>query len=196
MVGLSGAVPYAASDADVAEAFSRAASWPRGSWLGAGRLNALMACTRLVGMARPGPHSILNRIEGVMTAPPVGDGLAFSVESVDERFRRVRLAVEAGGFSGLLTASARLPPTTQPSFVSLAAEVTPGAYASARALVVDGSRGLGELTAKVLATGGADGVTGYASGREDAEGSPTNQGGRRALHSSAVLCGAGRSRPV
>ena len=44
-----------------------------------------------------------------------------------------------------------------------------GRYQGQKALVIGGSRGLGELTAKVLAAGGADVKISYLQGREDAQ---------------------------
>jgi NAD(P)-dependent dehydrogenase (short-subunit alcohol dehydrogenase family) len=47
--------------------------------------------------------------------------------------------------------------------------VTPNEFAKVRALVVGGSRGLGEITAKIIASGGGDVWITYNRGREDAE---------------------------
>ena len=51
----------------------------------------------------------------------------------------------------------------------LAEAVQPGLFRGQRALVVGGSRGLGEVAAKILLAGGAEVTITYASGRADAE---------------------------
>jgi acyl dehydratase len=163
MAGLRGVVACASTPEVLAAAFPGACAW-----LGAERVAALTACTRLVGMVCPGLHSIFNRID-VNILPGEDDRLAYEVSAVDPRFRRVTLAVSGGGIVGTLVTSARQPPVTQPSIAELAPRVAPRAFAGAKALVVGGSRGLGELTAKLLAAGGADVLLTYASGRDDAE---------------------------
>jgi len=42
-------------------------------------------------------------------------------------------------------------------------------FAGQRALIVGGSRGLGELTAKIIAAGGGHTIITYSVGKEDAE---------------------------
>ena len=161
-----GLVAFAAEPEAVAAAFPHASAW-----IGVDRVGALLCCTRLVGMACPGLHSIFNRLdvelEGVGGAPGL---LSYAVEGVDPRFRRVALAVAASGLTGSLVTSVRTPPVRQVSMAVLAGRVEPGEFKGARALVVGGSRGLGEATAKVLASGGAEVVVTYARGRSDAEG--------------------------
>ena len=44
----------------------------------------------------------------------------------------------------------------------------PGEFANVRALVIGGSRGLGEITAKIIAAGGGDVWITYRRGKEDA----------------------------
>jgi NAD(P)-dependent dehydrogenase (short-subunit alcohol dehydrogenase family) len=51
----------------------------------------------------------------------------------------------------------------------IAGSIEAGSFAGAKALVVGGSRGLGELTGKILAAGGADVLITYATGRADCD---------------------------
>jgi NAD(P)-dependent dehydrogenase (short-subunit alcohol dehydrogenase family) len=71
--------------------------------------------------------------------------------------------------SGNIESFARTPPTRQATAASLAGKLDPAEFAGSVALVVGGSRGLGELTAKLLARGGAQVVITYRVGRADAE---------------------------
>jgi hypothetical protein len=97
------------------------------------------------------------------------DRLGFRVVSIEPRFRLVRLAIEGGGLIGSIKAAARMPPRLQASSSELTGAVEPGEFARSTALVVGGSRGLGEVAAKLLAAGGAQVVVTYRVGSSDAE---------------------------
>jgi NAD(P)-dependent dehydrogenase (short-subunit alcohol dehydrogenase family) len=132
----------------------------------------LLATTRIVGMECPGMHSIyaafkLQAIAG--SANPPAGSMRYAVEKSDSRFRMVRIAVQGGALHGTVEAFVRAPPVHQMSLSEVAAKVVPAAYEGQRALVIGGSRGLGEVTAKILVAGGADVTITYASGREDAD---------------------------
>jgi acyl dehydratase/NAD(P)-dependent dehydrogenase (short-subunit alcohol dehydrogenase family) len=160
-----GAVGFATEPTELEAAFPAAAAWLRGR-----RLTALACCSRLVGMVCPGLHSIFNRVDvNLVDEGDAPELLKFSVTNVDLRFRNVRMAVTGGGILGTLVATARQPPTRQPSMSEISGSLEPGSFAGAKALVVGGSRGLGELTAKILAAGGADIIITYAKGRADGD---------------------------
>src|SRR5207342_2978126 len=98
---------------------------------------------------------------------------------VDERFRIVRLNVSGPGIAGEIAAFGRMPPTEQPTIQEIAALVPTDAYAGATVLVVGGSRGLGEVTAKACAAGGAHILITYAVGRAEGGKSSTGDIGLR-----------------
>lgn len=134
-------------------------------------LAELMATTRLVGMVCPGLHSVycglrLVRRDALASSGP---GLAWRATKADPRFRTVRLEVSGIAWQGSLDTLFRHAPVRQASLADVQARVRPGRFAGHRALVVGGSRGLGELAAKMLLAGGADVTLTYASGRADAE---------------------------
>jgi NADP-dependent 3-hydroxy acid dehydrogenase YdfG len=122
-------------------------------------------------MACPGLHSILHRLR--LHAADLGEGaravLAYRVRRFDDRFSLARIAVTGPTLAGELDAFYRPEPMAQPSFETLRAMVAPGEFAGVRALVVGGSRGLGEVTAKLLAAGGADVAITYRTGASEAE---------------------------
>jgi NADP-dependent 3-hydroxy acid dehydrogenase YdfG len=68
-----------------------------------------------------------------------------------------------------LNSFARMPPTAQPTMESLAGLLDADEFAGSVALIVGGSRGLGELTAKLVATGGGRVIITYHVGQADAE---------------------------
>lgn len=118
----------------------------------------LAHASRLVGMECPGLHSLFSEIE-LKASHSKTVALAdfgYKVVSLDKRFGLVRAEVEGLGFAGVVTTFIRPPPRRQASFGDIALQVSARAFAGQRALVVGGSRGLGEIVAKLLAAGGAD----------------------------------------
>ena len=139
--------------------------------LGLPRIAALISSTCLVGMIVPGLHSMFLGLEVSFSkdAGPAGDGIYFSVLSITPRFRAVRIGIRGQGIRGTLETVSRLPPVSQPSMDSATHLVSRGAFQGANALVVGGSRGLGELTGKLIAAGGGRVLITYATGKSDAE---------------------------
>ena len=161
-----GCAGFAAEPALAAAAFPHlAASW------GAHRTASLLGMTYIVGMVCPGLHSIFAGLSLTVYEPaeaPV-NAVAYRVDRTDVRFRMVRLEVDSAGLGGMLECFARLPPIAQASMSDLAALVSPQEFSGSTALVVGGSRGVGETTAKLLAAGGARVILTYVAGRADAE---------------------------
>jgi hypothetical protein len=131
---------------------------------------AILATTRLVGMECPGLHSVFSELgvefDGAADGPAE---LAWRVRRYTAGVRLAQMDVAAPGMRGTVKAFLRPRPVEQPSFHLLRAAVQPGEFAGQRALVVGGSRGLGEVAAKLLAAGGAGVRLTYHRGAEDAE---------------------------
>jgi hypothetical protein len=124
----------------------------------------------LVGMVCPGLHSIYGdlTVEACNEQDPQ-DRLGFQVVSTEPRFRLVRMAIEGGGLVGSIKTAARMPPAPQASSSELSGAVERDEFAGSTALVVGGSRGLGEVTAKLLAAGGAQVIITYRVGSDEAD---------------------------
>jgi len=117
----------------------------------------------VVGMAVPGLHSVFSSL---VYAPGSGSELRLQVRRWDPRFR-LFIVDFRGALEGELRAFLRPPPQAQPGMRELAAHVQPREFAGTRSLVVGGSRGLGEVVAKLLAAGDGEVTVTYASGRDD-----------------------------
>ena len=166
MDGISGRLAFPTSPEHASTLFQAAAHW-----LGPRRISALMASTCLVGMVSPGLHSIYSGLSVRLCAGPAPqeDSLAFRVTGTDPRFRSVIQEIAGGGLTGTIESFVRTPPVQQPIMESLEGLVNPSEFAGSVALVVGGSRGLGELTAKLIATGGGRVVITWNTGGNDAE---------------------------
>ncbi len=129
----------------------------------------LLATTRLVGMQCPGLHSLYAAMDLSFSGEAIGTPqLNFRVVRAD-RFGALRMAVDGPGFHGELLAFLRPAPCRQAAARELARLVAGDAFSDQRAVVIGGSRGLGEVTAKLLAMGGADVTITYHRGKADAE---------------------------
>jgi len=131
-------------------------------------LAELLALSRLVGMRCPGRHSIFATFAVKFARSGVPGSMDFRVERAHARFLRLDMAVQGARIGGSVSAFVRPPPQQQPEIAHVATRVGRGEFAESAAVVVGGSRGLGETTAKILAAGGASVTITYHRGHADA----------------------------
>lgn len=137
--------------------------------LGLLRIAEVLALSRLVGMHCPGLHSLFGDCAVTIGNGDGEDRLQYRVASMDERFAKVVMEVNGPGVSGKLTAFFRPPPERQPDMADVSRLVTAGCFSKSVALIAGGSRGLGEVTAKVIAAGGGHPMITYYKGADDAQ---------------------------
>ncbi len=129
----------------------------------------LLATTRLVGMECPGLHSMFSSLAlafGKETHQ--ASILTYQIIKLDKRFGLVLMKITSQKMTGTITAIFRPPPQKQIGFKELRERVNGNEFSNQNALVVGGSRGLGEVTAKLLSMGGAKVKITYHQGVEDA----------------------------
>lgn len=131
----------------------------------------LLATTRLIGMVCPGLHSIYNRLslERVDAQLRMDAHQDFEVRHFDKRFDLLRIGVRGPTLQGTLEAFYRPQPSVQRSYEALGSLVERGEFSGCSALVVGGSRGLGEVAVKLLAAGGASVAFTYRKGAREAQ---------------------------
>jgi acyl dehydratase len=130
----------------------------------------LAALSRLVGMEYPGDRSVFSQLN-LRMRDDEGQGGAecrYRVKRRDSRFSLVELDIEGTVFQGSVRAFFRPVTAAQPSYASICSRVEPGVFSGWRTVVVGGSRGLGEVTAKILAAGGARVLLTYRNSKEEA----------------------------
>ena len=125
----------------------------------------------VVGMIAPGLHSIDSRADWTLHTPSLNREHTFSyrVNSVDERFRLARVQVEGRQIRGTVEALVRRPPVQQLSLAEARQRVQTDTFRHICALVIGGSRGVGEATAKLLLAGGAAVTLTYMQGAREAQ---------------------------
>lgn len=144
--------------------------------IGAVAVSEIASCSYIVGMEAPGLHSTFSKLDLVFIrsvesaiANQIRTGLHYEVSYHDQRFSKLRITVVGAGIHGILEAFMRDRPVEQPTMNAVASRVEALEFAGMRALIVGGSRGLGELTAKLIAAGGGSATITYAVGQLEAE---------------------------
>jgi MaoC like domain len=160
-------------EAYVAPAAETAAVYPAlAALLGARAVAELAATSYIVGMEVPGLYSTFSKLDLIFRSKPdhAATGLAFQVNYADERFHKARISVSGATLEGSLEVFVRSPPATQATMDQVAAAgVAKDEFSSMTALIIGGSRGLGEVTAKLVAAGGGRSLISYSVGLRDAE---------------------------
>ena len=164
MQGMRGRLQFAQPAECTARMFPNAARY-----LGANRVAALACSSTLVGMVVPGLYSLYGELDVTLETGGGSAELDYQVLSVDPRFRMLRIAVRGGGLVGLVSAICRPSPVAQPDMSAMSRRVAPAEFSGSDALIVGGSRGIGEATAKLIAAGGGQVMLTYRSGRADAD---------------------------
>ena len=135
--------------------------------LGPLRTAALFSLSRLVGMICPGLHSIFSGINIAFTGSE-GVRIPYRVVRHSIHNAPLRISYRGAGIEGTLDAFVRPVPASQPDIDVIRHQVEPGEFAGQTALVVGGSRGLGETLAKIIAAGGGTPIVTYNVGEQDA----------------------------
>jgi len=133
------------------------------------QISIILATTRLVGTKCPGLNSIYSELNLVFNRIKKVTTLKYFVEKFDKRFSIVNMKLLGHGFDGSIKAFLRPERKKQNTYKQIKKEVEKGEFHNQRALIIGGSRGLGEVTAKLLAAGSADVKLTYYKGKDDAD---------------------------
>ena len=156
------------------------------------QLATIIASTQIVGMRCPGLHSVFAQLQLQFStslehnAPACYSQLEYDVLKADTRINQVQLGLENAFAKGTVEAFFRSTPVQQASFAEIETLVSNSEFENQNALIIGGSRGLGEVITKTLAAGGANVMMTYAVGMDDATGVAEEITGCRAT--PAVCC--------
>lgn len=134
---------------------------------------ALLGTTRVVGMRCPGQWALFRRLTwrdvgSVHVNGTSEEVIRYHVSGVDKRFAMLTVELEIGCRAIRSEVILREAPPSQIDLGLVRSRVRSDEFKGVRALIVGGSRGLGELAAKILVAGGADVLITYRTGKEDA----------------------------
>lgn len=130
-------------------------------------IHEIAALSYVVGMELPGMNSLFAGLQ-LEIRPALDQPPSFTTIDSDERFNRLRIGVTGRALQGEIEAFYRPPPMRMPSSSDLIPRVLSGEFQGVCALVIGGSRGLGEVTAKLIAAGGGAVIMTYSAGAEEA----------------------------
>ena len=126
-----------------------------GRFISSPEIAILFGASCLVGVECPGLHSLLSELHLSFCGTSTATALEYDVKNLDRRFGLVSLQITAPHMTGTIKAFASPKPQEQVNYSRVSANVKQGEFAGQRALIIGGSRGLGELVAKILTAGGA-----------------------------------------
>ncbi len=130
-------------------------------------LHEIAALSYVVGMELPGMNSLFAGLH-LEIRPTLDQPPSFATIDSDERFNRLRIGVMGRTLHGKIEAFYRPSPMHMPASAALIPRIRPGEFQSICALIIGGSRGLGEVTAKLIAAGGGTVIITYSAGVEEA----------------------------
>lgn len=134
---------------------------------GSTAIHEIAALSYVVGMELPGMNSLFAGLH-LEIRPALDQAPSFATIDSDERFNRLRIEVTGRAVHGEIEAFYRPPPMRMPASADLVPRVRPDEFRGVCALIIGGSRGLGEVTAKLIAAGGGTVIITYSAGAEEA----------------------------
>jgi hypothetical protein len=141
--------------------------------LGSYRMAVLLSFTRIIGMKAPGAHSIFSSliVDFTQQYDPTSEELEISwrVSGCKSKIAPVTINIEGYHCCAKLQAFIRPKPIEQPKIQAVQSLVRNDDFIGQKALIVGGSRGLGEVAAKCIAAGGGEVTITYSSGEDDAK---------------------------
>lgn len=132
-------------------------------------LVSLISTSKLVGMVCPGLNSIYSSLDFSLNEDYSKKFLHWEVKSASKKFLPVNIYVTSSGLRGTLNAFYREEPIQQIGIKELSEKVEKKIFLPKNVLIIGGSRGLGEITAKLLSFRNANLKLTYNKGVNDAD---------------------------
>jgi hypothetical protein len=146
------------------------------------QLALLLTSTRIVGMKCPGMDSLFSELDLSFNLDRnVSNSCYYQIEKNYKSINLFLISISGDFFQGKIKAFKRPLQSTQKDYSFFKKSIDKSLFNNQRALIIGGSRGLGEMTAKILAAGGAEILLTYHKGFQDAENlkkSITEKGGK------------------
>jgi len=127
----------------------------------------LLAITRTIGMKCPGKQALFRSLNWQRVDEINQAAGRFVAKSIDRRFRMVTVKFDYRDVSSTAQVMVRREAVTQHGSDRILDLVNANEFEGVSAIVIGGSRGLGELTTRILALGGAKVLFTYYKGHTD-----------------------------
>ena len=132
-------------------------------------IDFLLTITRIIGMRCPGEFALFRGFSWKCSEASMNQQVQYFVDAIDQRFRLLKIMIRSSFAHVAAEVILRKPPITQSPYLEIQNVVKTNEFRGIRALVIGGSRGLGELTVKALAAGSAEVIFTYLHGSHDAQ---------------------------
>jgi NAD(P)-dependent dehydrogenase (short-subunit alcohol dehydrogenase family) len=126
-----------------------------GAVIGVEALKGLAAISTLVGMEYPGLHGMLSEFSVALDRSQTAGSLIFQVQKYDAHFSRVEIGICGLNVTGTVAAFVGREGAREVADDDIRSLVAPTEFAGHRPLIIGASGGLGTVTARILAAGGA-----------------------------------------
>ena len=140
--------------------------------LASGQIAKLLAITRIIGMECPGLHSLFSSLVANFNNSfefIEHQYLQYETIFFDDRFSYAEMKIFDRGFSAQIFSFIRPKPVKQIKIERAMRLINKSEFSKVNALIIGGSRGLGESVAKLIAAGGGKVCITYAVGLDDAK---------------------------
>jgi len=136
--------------------------------IGKDQVAGILGLSKFVGMEYPGMHSLFAGFS-LWFSEVKSQSLSFQTDRFSIPNAPVKFSFNGSGIEGTLDAFLRPAPFKQLDIETISRSVSINEFKDQKALIIGGSRGLGELTAKIIASGGGEVDITYSLGKLDAD---------------------------
>ena len=131
-------------------------------------MSVILASTRAVGVYCPGSNSLYSELN-IKKSDSFNPKFDLNIPKIYKSLNLAKMDFKASFYSGSIKAFVRKDAQKQIKFKDVLKLVRFDLFKNEKALVIGGSRGLGEVTAKILAAGGAKVTITYNRGKIEAK---------------------------
>ena len=133
------------------------------------QISILLASSRIVGMKVPGLNSLFYKLQLSKTKNKYSYKIKYEVSEFDIRVKMINIDLQANNMNGHINSFIRPESKKQENFSKIIKLIKKNNFKNQRAFIVGGSRGLGEVTTKILSAGSAKILFTYNLGIKDAK---------------------------
>tara|TARA_Y100000748_G_scaffold266333_1_gene236680 strand:- start:25 stop:1269 length:1245 start_codon:yes stop_codon:yes gene_type:complete len=132
------------------------------------QINVLLGISNIIGMECPGYYSLFSGFNVIWNACSE-NLIKYQIDDYNERFSSVKIKIKSGDTIGQLQSFIRPPSVEQKLSHKVKKSIPNKIFSDWKVLIIGGSRGLGESSARLLAQGGAKLCLTYCKGLNDAK---------------------------
>tara|TARA_Y100000385_G_scaffold277360_1_gene324231 strand:- start:3171 stop:4616 length:1446 start_codon:yes stop_codon:yes gene_type:complete len=134
-------------------------------------MSTIFSLTRIVGMECPGRQSIFSsfKLEKKINKNQESGKLTYHTTRVVPKYYKIDISISTNKYVGKINAFYRPKPIRQKNIKEVETFINKESFFGQVALIIGGSRGLGEITSKIISAGGGTSIITYYQGKKDAE---------------------------